>query len=107
MRFTFFAFLFVLAGCGSDPTEEVEASEDRALPGPSEEVGGSGLAAIELCDAPDYRPLVGSSVDATAFSTGPSLRVFGIDDIVTQDYIPQRTNVVHDDARRIVRVYCG
>ncbi len=108
MRFTIAsAIILGLAACEPTVPDDRAAPEDRALPGPSEDVGGGGLADIELCDAEDYRPLVGSNVDATSFPTGPQLRVFGVNDIVTQDYIPQRTNVVHDTARVIVRVYCG
>lgn len=114
MRYTLLSVLLLAAAACAPATPDDrdiagdrDITENRALPGPSEEIEGSGLAAIELCDAERYRPLVGSSVDATAFPTGPRLRVFGVDDIVTQDYIPQRTNVVHDDDRLIVRVYCG
>ena len=108
MRFTILpALILALAACAPATPDDRVTSEDRALPGPSEEIDGGGLADIELCDAEDYRPLVGSSVDATTFPAGPRLRVFGINDIVTQDYIPQRTNVVYDTSRRIVRVYCG
>jgi hypothetical protein len=82
-------------------------SGNQNLPGPSEQVGGTGLAAIELCDAPKYRPLVGQPVSAATFPVGPSLRVFGANDIVSQEYIPHRTNVVYDGSNRIVRVYCG
>jgi len=77
------------------------------LPGPSEQGGSGELAEQELCDAIDYRILVGTSVDDTAFPVGPRLRVFGANDIVTQDYIPQRTNVVYDASRKVIRVYCG
>lgn len=65
------------------------------------------LADIELCDARDYRQLIGSDVKATTFVTGPRLRVFGVNDIITQDYIPQRTNVVYGEGGRITQVYCG
>jgi len=65
------------------------------------------LADIELCDASQYRPLVGQAAGGRQFPTGPSLRVFGVNDIVTQDYVPQRTNIVADDSGKIVRVYCG
>lgn len=82
-------------------------SESRPLPGPSEQVGGEGLAAIEMCDAADYRHMVGQPVSSASFPTGPMLRVFGANDIVTQDYVPQRTNVVHDGSQVIVRIYCG
>lgn len=108
MRFTIFpALLLGLTACAPTAPDDRVPSGDRALPGPSEEIPGGGLADIELCDAADYRPLVGSDVGATSFPTGPELRVFGVNDIVTQDYIPQRTNVVYDTSRRIIRVYCG
>ena len=108
MRFTPLAAMsLVLAACGSGAPDDRDVSSDRALPGPSEAISGGGLADIELCDAEDYRGFVGSDVGSTSFPTSPSLRVFGVNDIVTQDYIPQRTNIVHDTSRRIVRVYCG
>jgi hypothetical protein len=61
----------------------------------------------EECDADAYRPLVGTQVAATIFPTGAKLRVFKDSDIVTQEYIPQRTNVVFDSGGQIVRVFCG
>lgn len=99
-----------LAACAPTVPDDGGAtttSGDQALPGPSEQGGNSGLAAIEQCDAEQYRPLVGQSVTSASFPTGPDLRVFGANDIVTQDYLPQRTNVVYDGSQRIVRVYCG
>lgn len=108
MRFTFSALLLAaLAACASTPPDDRQLPEGGALPGPSEEIEGGGLAAIELCDAGDYRGLVGTDVGATTFPASDNLRVFGINDIVTQDYIPHRTNVVFDSSRQIVRVYCG
>ncbi|MEM6384602.1 MAG: hypothetical protein AAF718_00050 [Pseudomonadota bacterium] len=106
------ASLFILSACGSeapDDRQEVSTAStvEQALPGPSEAGGSGALAEVELCDAKDYRVLVGSDVDDTSFPLGPRLRVFGINDIVTQDYIPQRTNVVYSDKRRILRIYCG
>ena len=61
----------------------------------------------EECDADAYRPLVGSPVTATVFPTGAKLRVFKSSDIVTQEYIPQRTNVVFNAGGQIIRVFCG
>ncbi|MGR3512493.1 MAG: hypothetical protein ACU0GG_06980 [Paracoccaceae bacterium] len=113
MRFTIPAVIFAaLVACGpTEPNDATDAGTDdnaqRALPGPSEAGGTGGLAEQELCDAIDYRILVGSNVDDTSFPVGPQLRVFGANDIITQDYIPQRTNVVHDNTREIIRVYCG
>ncbi len=114
MRLMTIAILLAcLTACAPAAPDDREASDtsgtggDRALPGPSEQVGGEGLAAIELCDAKDYRHLVGSNVAATSFPVSSSLRVFSVNDIVTQDYIPQRTNIVHETSGKIVRVYCG
>lgn len=61
----------------------------------------------EQCDAADYRPLIGTPVTATIFPTGKLLRVYGQGDIVTQEYIPQRINVVYNSGGKIVRVTCG
>lgn len=108
MRLTFPAVAFLaLAACADAPPNDRTAAEDRALPGPSERIEGGGLADVELCDAEDYRPLIGTDVRATRFPASADLRVFGVDDIVTQDYIPQRTNIVFDRSRSIIRVYCG
>lgn len=113
MRFTVPALLILaMTACApSTPddreTDEPVAGGERALPGPSEGGGGGELAEIELCDAKDYRVLVGTDVKLTSFPEGANLRVFGENDIVTQDYIPQRTNIVHDTSDQIIRIYCG
>ena len=61
----------------------------------------------DLCDADAYRGLVGTPVTATVFETGKLLRVFSEADIVTQEYIPQRTNVLFSTGGQIIRVFCG
>ncbi len=61
----------------------------------------------EQCDAADYRDLVGSNVAAVTLPSGRDIRVFGENDIVTQDYRPERTNIVYDTGGKIRRVYCG
>ena len=99
--------ILLAAACAPTPPDDrVEAEANRPVPGASEG-GGSGLADVELCDAEDYRVYLGQSVDAATFPTGPEFRVFGVNDIVTQDYVPQRTNVVYDGSRIVTRVYCG
>ena len=95
-----------LTACGTPPPEaaipdEPETTDESAA---AEETS---LADIELCDASDYRPLIGTNVAAATLPTGPMLRAYGVDDIVTQEYIPQRTNVVFDAGGVIVRVWCG
>lgn len=99
--------LLLASACGPAALDDRGGSEPRALPGPSEAIPGGGLNDVELCDAEVYRPLEGSAASATTFPVGSRLRVFGVNDIVTQDYIPQRTNVVYDTSGTITRVYCG
>ena len=59
------------------------------------------------CDEDTYAPLVGQQAGGKQFPVGPRLRVFGVNDIITQELVPQRTNIVVDDTGTIVRVYCG
>lgn len=80
------------------PVDDVEATESPEDP-PVDEV--------ELCDAPEYRPLIGSNIASVSLPSDPFVRVFGKDDIVTQDYRPKRVNIVYDEKGVIFRVYCG
>ena len=52
-------------------------------------------------------PLIGSNIAAATLPAGPRLRAFSVDDIVTQEYIPQRTNIVYRPDGTIIRVECG
>lgn len=101
--------LAFLTACSPEPPDDraIIPDAERALPGPSEGGGGGELAEIELCNAADYRDLLGTDLDAAFLPTGPNLRVFGVNDIVTQEYLPERTNIVFDSQRLILRVYCG
>lgn len=102
------AFLaaILLSACG--PVEEPGVARETETPGEVAEDGSEpGLGDIELCDAADFRPLIGSGIAEAVIPEDRVHRVFGEDDIVTQEYIPQRTNVVYDTKGRIVRVWCG
>lgn len=97
-----------LAGCAAAAGEAIE---------PLTPVGGASGAAEadegvpdpipEQCDAEEYRGLIGSSIAATTFAESPMLRAFSRSDIITQEYIPQRTNIVYSRDGIILRVYCG
>ncbi|NNE86522.1 MAG: hypothetical protein HKN27_00470 [Silicimonas sp.] len=100
--------LFALLGATAcapvpDDTSGVVDISDR--PGGIEQGGDE--VELEECDAADYRPLIGTTVTDTVFPTGERLRVYSEADIVTQEYIPQRTNVVFDTSGKIVRVFCS
>ena len=102
--------LAFLAACGPD---EAPVTEDPpkagTLPSGAEAGTGGGEAApgTELCDASAYSGLIGTNIAATSFPNDRRIRVFGENDIVTRDYIPQRTNIVHREDGTITEVYCG
>ena len=99
-----------LSACGGIAEQEIVPQQNGNLPG----AGGAAdapegsLGGVEQCDAADYRPLVGTPYADTTFPSGPKLRVYSTADLVTQDYRPDRTNVVFDEETRlIIRAFCG
>lgn len=99
------AALLFLTACGPP---SIDDRVDAVVP-PQVEAEDSSpkLGEIELCDARDYRPLIGKAVEATTFVENRMLRVYGVNDIVTNDYIPQRTNVVYNEKGVITKAFCG
>ena len=98
----------ILAGCAPQVPDSRTSDDAAAISSDRQSSLNQPLkpGEIEFCDARDYRALIGSPVAATTFPSGPELRVYDINDIVTNDYIPQRTNVVHEKGR-ITQVFCG
>lgn len=101
--------VLALAACGPDEGEVIKEPPKTTLPSGAEPGTGGGKATpgTELCDASAYSHLIGTNVAATTFPVDPRIRVFGLSDIVTRDYIPQRTNIVHGPDGIITEVYCG
>ena len=81
-----------------DPVEEGDAADE----GPVEVI-----PALEQCDAADYRPMIGTPVAAATFPQDDMLRIYAVNDIITQEYLPQRTNIVVGLDGLIQRVTCG
>ncbi len=94
----------VLAGCTPVPEVEEPLADDPLLDEPFEE---DIPPELEECDAVGYRQLIGTPVADAFLPSSESLRVFGQTDIVTQEYLPQRTNIVYNAEGLIGRVYCG
>ncbi|MBT8413196.1 MAG: hypothetical protein KJO30_02600 [Boseongicola sp.] len=97
------AVVLVLTACGPVPPEEAPAIVTEVV----EPEVPEAPPALEQCDAADYRPLIGTPLADAAIASGERLRVFSVNDIITQEYLPQRTNVVFDGEGLITRVYCG
>jgi len=101
------AALILLAACS--PTGDIEGTENSNIDEGVEEAndGEAPPDPIEQCDAVDYRHLIGSPVGSATLPDDPSLRVYGENDIITQEYLPRRTNIVYDARRVVQTVYCG
>ena len=102
-------FLGLLAACGG---AEIPDSGAEAALG-EDERGGLVVSAdeepdlFEECDAQSYRGLLGTQIADASVNEGPQLRVYAETDLITQEFLPQRTNIVTDDAGIVTRVYCG
>lgn len=110
-RFTFFLPLVVLAGCaGGVPDSGAPFSGRSNLPGAGGAVDApkGSLGGVELCDADAYRPLIGQPYTAITTPEGPRLRIYSDTAVVTQEYLPNRTNVVFAErSKKILRAFCG
>ncbi len=89
-------------------TEKADGVEEAVNDGEPADAGADGAPNVtEQCDADDYRGLIGVAVAEADLGAAERLRIYGEGDIITQEYLPRRTNIVYD-ARGIVRsVYCG
>ncbi len=110
LRTTGYLFLLgLLVGCGS-PDIPDSGAEAVVVDG-----GNGGLVVsadeepdlFEECDAQSYRGLIGTPVANALLNEGTNLRVYAETDLITQEFLPQRTNIVTDDAGNVTRVYCG
>lgn len=109
------AVLLGLAGCGAgtpdDRAIEVIATSEpvtaEPLGAPVDDGEPPLLDPNSECDLDRYQPLIGQLAAEQILPVGPELRVFGESDIVTQELLPKRTNVVTNAEGIIVRVYCG
>ena len=101
------AALLLMAACAPSGEAENEAAGSVGEGAEGAAEIGETPAVMEQCDAADYRPLIGTPVDVASLPVGQMLRVYGENAIITQEYLPRRTNIVHD-ARMVARdVYCG
>lgn len=106
--------LFTLAACApegpaieDDIFESMPPEEDVVLP-PSGNAGPQErIPELEQCDADDYRLLIGTPISAVTLPQDDLIRAYGENDIITQDYLPQRTNIVYSMDGIIQRVECG
>ncbi|WP_136636422.1 I78 family peptidase inhibitor [Pseudooceanicola onchidii] len=61
------------------------------------------------CRPSAYKALVGKSLGTAeqTIAEGPKVRIFGPGAILTDEFNPERVNIVSDDGKIVTRVYCG
>ena len=107
MKPRMFLASIILAACSpTGETEDADLGDNGDVAEEVVEDEGEPIV-IEQCDAETYRPFIGSSVADAALPDDAGVRVFGENDIVTQEYLPRRTNIVYDGRQIIRAVYCG
>jgi len=92
IRASLFAFALLAAACtppAETPPPEQPVAEQPALPTTAAEA-----TAQDTCGAAQYRELVGQNFAAVSLPAGNNIRIIQPDTMVTQDFSPQRINMI-------------
>lgn len=92
IRASLFAFAILAAACtppAETPIEEQPVAEQPAMPQTAAEA-----TAQDTCGASQYRSMVGQSLAAVQLPAEANIRVIQPDTIVTQDFNPERINMI-------------
>lgn len=96
--------VFALAACGQTPTETPAATETPATTAAPQTAAEA--TAQDTCGASQYQAMIGTNIAAATFPAGPGIRVIQPDTPVTQDFSPQRLNVIVDANGVITSLEC-
>ena len=100
----------LLAACAAEEPAAVDPPVPDDLMAEAPDVADDapeGVPIPEQCDAEDYRPLIGTPAAAATLPQNEFFRAYGETDIITQEYLPRRTNVVYGADGIIKDVFCG
>ena len=100
---TLVAIAMLTAACtpSSEPPANAPPSAAAPPPGTAAEA-----TAEDTCGADRYRDLIGSNVDETTLRDNTDARIIAPDSAVTQDFRPDRLNVILDADGRITSLEC-
>ena len=94
-----------LVACGqtttTTPAEEPGETPTASAPQTREEA-----TAQDTCGASSYRSMIGSNVAAIQVPAGGAVRVIMPDTVVTEDFRPDRVNIIADANGNITSVEC-
>lgn len=91
------------AACGQTATStDNQAEEPQAsMPQTAEEA-----TAQDTCGASGYASIIGANIAATSFPADANIRVIQPDSVVTEDFRPDRLNVIVDENGIITALRC-
>lgn len=99
------AFALVAAACTppaeTPPPEQPVAEAPAAMPQTREEA-----TAQDTCGAAQYRSLIGQNIAAVTLPSGANIRVIQPDTVVTEDFRPDRLNIIADATGVITALEC-
>jgi len=104
IRAGFFALTLLATACAPPAEEKAD--------GPVEEPVAAGPQTREeatrqdTCGAAAYRSMIGTSIATASFPATPNIRVIMPDSVVTEDFRPERLNVIVDASGNITALEC-
>lgn len=104
VRTSVFALALLAAAC-TPPTADKgdEPTTDPVAAGPQTREEAT---AQDTCGAAAYSAMIGTSIAAASFPATPNIRVIMPDSMVTQDFRPDRLNVIVDASGTITSLEC-
>jgi hypothetical protein len=95
--------LIALASCGPTTSEAPPTTEAPTTTAPQT---AAEATAQDTCGASQYQAMIGTNIAAATFPADAGIRVIQPDTPVTQDFSPQRLNVIVDANGVITSLEC-
>ncbi len=97
------AIALLLAGC--TPSSEPPTAEAPVLAVPAPGTAADATAQ-DACDSARYRNLIGSIINESTLRENTNTRIVAPDTVVTQDFRPDRLNIIVNSAGQITSLEC-
>ncbi len=103
IRASLFALSLLAVACApaETPPPEQPPAEETAMPQTREEA-----TAQDTCGASQYRSMIGANIAAVQLPADANIRIVQPDTIVTEDFRPDRLNIIADANGVITALEC-
>ena len=95
--------VLALAACGQTTTPADPPAEEPTAAGPQTREEAT---AQDTCGASAYRSFIGTNLAAVSLPADANIRVVQPDTMVTEDFRPDRVNIITDAQGQITSVEC-